>query len=220
MALILYDLCGADDLRFSPFCWRTRLALMHKKLDFDTVPVRFTEKDKIAFSGQKLVPVIDDGGHVVNDSWAIAEYLEDTYPDRPALFPGERGRQYAKMTNEWADGINPLIRNAIILDVHHCLDLPDQDYFRATREEKFGQTLEALQASRDDTRRQLNDAMAAMRAHLMDGPFVGGAALDYSDMIVFGSLKWADQCSDYPLLEGNEPVAQWYARVADAMGVG
>ncbi len=40
------------------------------------------------------VPVIVDGnkdGKWVNDSWAIAKYLEETYPDRPSLFDGPEG---------------------------------------------------------------------------------------------------------------------------------
>jgi hypothetical protein len=37
MARTLYDLAGADpDLRFSPYCWRTRLALAHKGLEVET----------------------------------------------------------------------------------------------------------------------------------------------------------------------------------------
>ena len=58
MALRLYDLAGADpDRCFSPYCWRTKLALAHKGLVAETVPWRFTDKDVIAFSGQGRVPV-------------------------------------------------------------------------------------------------------------------------------------------------------------------
>ena len=36
MAITLYDLAGAEtDRRFSPFCWRTRMALAHKGLAFE-----------------------------------------------------------------------------------------------------------------------------------------------------------------------------------------
>jgi len=35
----LYDLAGAeDDLRFSPNCWRIKMALEHKGLTVETVP--------------------------------------------------------------------------------------------------------------------------------------------------------------------------------------
>jgi hypothetical protein len=40
------------------------------------------------------VPVIVDAnqdGKWVNDSWAIAKYLEETYPDQPSLFGGPQG---------------------------------------------------------------------------------------------------------------------------------
>ena len=38
LAVTLYDLAGAEaDRRFSPFCWRTKMALAHKGLDVETV---------------------------------------------------------------------------------------------------------------------------------------------------------------------------------------
>ena len=50
----LFDLAGAeDDRRFTPNCWRIKMALQHKGLVAETVPWRFVEKDAIAFSGQK-----------------------------------------------------------------------------------------------------------------------------------------------------------------------
>ena len=51
MAIIMHDLAGADPaLRFSPYCWRTRMALAHKGLAVETIPWRFTEKAALAFS--------------------------------------------------------------------------------------------------------------------------------------------------------------------------
>jgi glutathione S-transferase len=41
MAIQLFELVGQDDRRFSPYCWRTRMALEHKELAYETVPVRF-----------------------------------------------------------------------------------------------------------------------------------------------------------------------------------
>ena len=47
MAIELYDLAGAEpDRRFSPYCWRTRMALAHKGLEVETIPWRFTEKER------------------------------------------------------------------------------------------------------------------------------------------------------------------------------
>ena len=37
------------------------------------------------------MPIIEDNGKVVNDSFEIALYLERTYPDKPSLFGGPGG---------------------------------------------------------------------------------------------------------------------------------
>ena len=48
MTIQMYDLAGADPaVRFSPYCWRTRMALAHKGLAVESVPWRFTEKDRL-----------------------------------------------------------------------------------------------------------------------------------------------------------------------------
>ena len=144
MGLQLYDLAGAEpERRFSPYCWRTKLALMHKGLPFDTIPWRFTDKAAIAFSGQGRVPVLVDGEHVVFDSWTIATYLEDAYADRPSLFRGDGGRAVTRFVNAWADGVlvGGILR-LIVTDILAHLDEKDRAYFRETREKRFGVTLE------------------------------------------------------------------------------
>ena len=89
MTLKLFELVGTDVGRpFSPFCWRTRMALAHKGLSAETIPWCFTEKDAIAPHKSEKVPVLLDGENSVANSWAIANYLEDRYPDRPSLFGG------------------------------------------------------------------------------------------------------------------------------------
>jgi glutathione S-transferase len=65
VVLKLYDLAGAQsERRFSAYCWRVKMALKHKRLDFEEIPWRFSEKQTIAFSGQKRVPVLVDGDGV------------------------------------------------------------------------------------------------------------------------------------------------------------
>jgi len=93
MSLKLFELVGTDASRpFSPFCWRTRMALAHKGLSAETIPWCFTDRQAIAPHGSEKVPVLLDHDTAVVDSWTIANYLEDRYPDRPSLFGGEGGR--------------------------------------------------------------------------------------------------------------------------------
>src|SRR5690242_12399708 len=101
MSLKLFELVGADAQRpFSPYCWRTRMALAHKGLAAESIPWRFTEKAAIAVHGSEKVPVMLDGDRAVADSWTIANHLEDAYPDRPSLFGGAGGRRSEEHTSE------------------------------------------------------------------------------------------------------------------------
>jgi glutathione S-transferase len=105
MALTLYDLAGADpDRRFSPYCWRIRLALAHKELPVETIPWRFTDKEMIAFSGQGRVPVLVDAGKSLAGSWTIANYLEQKYPDH-SLFDGDVGTALTRFVESWTDTV-------------------------------------------------------------------------------------------------------------------
>src|ERR1700733_13700514 len=105
MAITMYDLAGTEaNRRFSPYCWRAKMALAHKGLEVETVPWRFTEKSVVAQAGGKgRVPVLVDGGRWMDESWTIAEHLEDAYPDRPSLFGGGAGRATTRFYQSWTD---------------------------------------------------------------------------------------------------------------------
>lgn len=215
MAVTLYELQGADDRRFSPYCWRIRMALAHKGIVPETVPVRFTEKDKIAFSGQPRVPVVVDNGKTIVDSWDIAGHLEDTYPDRPTLFPG--GRASARFFQEWANAnLGPNISPLIILDIWKHLDPEDQVYFRESRETRLGRPLEEVSAGREERRQSLYDALAPVRGALEESPFLAGDQPAYVDYIVFGGFQWARCVSDFPLLDPGDPVHAWRRRMLES----
>jgi len=76
----VYDLCGANDVRFSPYCWRTRMALAHKRLDAEFLAWHFTEQERLKFSGSRTVPVLVDGDEVISDSWRIAIIWKQLIP--------------------------------------------------------------------------------------------------------------------------------------------
>jgi len=217
MAIEMHDLAGADaNLRFSPYCWRTRLALAHKGLEVQTIPWRFTEKDALAFSGQGRVPVIRDGDRVVHDSWAIAEYLEDTYTDRPSLFGGATGRAHARFINAWAESaVLGAIARLIVRDVLDVVDPKDRGYFRESREARFGMTLEAVQEGRDARVAEFRALLTPARLVLGRQPWLGGATPTYADYIVFGSLQWPHCASRFEVLAEDDPVAEWRERMLD-----
>jgi glutathione S-transferase len=217
VAITLYDLAAAEpDRRFSPFCWRTRLALAHKGLAVETVPWRFTETDAIAFSGQGKVPVIVDGGKTVFDSWTIADYLDATYPDRP-LLASTRERALAKFIGNWTDTVlHPGLARLIMLDLFAHIDAKDRSYFRSSREARFGMTLEAFCADCDAKLAAFRQSLTPLRATLQGQPYLGGEAPDYADYIVFGGFQWARCVSELKLLAPDDPTAAWRQRMLDA----
>jgi glutathione S-transferase len=218
MALQVYDLAGADpNVRFSPYCWRTRMALAHKGLGVETIAWRFTEKAEIAFSGQGRVPVLIDGDTTVADSWAIAEYLERTYPDRPSLFGGAAGLAAARFINAWADTVQlPGLARLIVADVFACIDPKDRDYFRTSREQRFGMSLEALCSDRDRQVTVFRQSLQPLRSMLAAQPYVGGATANYGDYIVFGGFQWARCVSAFRLIEPDDPIGAWRDRLLSA----
>jgi len=215
MGLKLYDLAGAElERRFSPYCWRTKLALMHKGLPFDTIPWRFTDKDVIAFSGQGRVPVLVDGDDVVFDSWTIATYLEDAYADRPSLFRGEGGRAVTRFVNASADGISVGgIPRLIVIDILAHLAEQDKTYFRETREKRLGAMLETVTAGRETNVLAFRKTLEPIRTVLAAQPYFAGEAPAYADYVVFGCFQWARCISSFPLLLKDDPVWAWRDRL-------
>lgn len=219
MAIQLYELVGRDDRRFSPYCWRTRMALAHKGLDYEMVPVRFTDKDLIAFSGQERVPVIRDGETVVSDSWAIAGYLEDSYPDRPSLFGCAAGRGLAQFLNVWTDRtLHLALIRLVIADILAHVDPADRDYFVESRTKRFGQPPEEVQTRSEADLKEFRIATGTIRAALDGQDFLCGAAPAYGDYIAFGAFAWARAISEFPLLEPDDPVHAWRERMLDLFG--
>jgi glutathione S-transferase len=219
MSIIMHDLAGADpELRFSPYCWRVRFALAHKGLPVETIPWRFTEKEAIGFSGQGRVPVIQAGGRAVSDSWSIAEYLEETVPT-PTLFGGTVGRAHAAFLNAWADSVlMGGIARFIVRDLIDVIDPKDVAYFRSSREARFGTTLDAVQADREDRLPAFRETLLPIRLVLRRQPWFGGPAPSYADHIVAGTLMWPRCASRFPLLAEDDPVTEWFGRMLDQYG--
>lgn len=87
----------------SPFCNKVRRCLKHKGLDFSVVDYN----GLLALNAAKLskvgkLPVVDFDGHRVQDSSAIARYLDEKYP-AALLYPREpRALAEARMWEDWA----------------------------------------------------------------------------------------------------------------------
>jgi glutathione S-transferase len=213
----LYDLAARDEnVRFSPFCWRTKFALKHKGLDFETVPWRFTEKDLIAKTGQGRVPVMIDGAQWLHDSWSIALYLDRIYPDRSALMRSEAERASAQFMNFWCDlSVHPALRPLVFFDVYNAAAEKDRKYFRESREKLLGVTLEELCRDQDGAQQAFLKVIAPAENTLANTQYFGGMSANYSDYILFGSLQWANAVSGTTFVAPGSAVAAWFERMLD-----
>ncbi|PBB34780.1 glutathione S-transferase family protein [Mesorhizobium sp. M1A.F.Ca.IN.020.06.1.1] len=220
MTILFYDLVGHDAKRpFSPHCWKTKMALAHKRLDATKVPTRFLEVPKVEGGVSKTVPVIRDGERVVADSFAIALYLDEAYPERPTLFGGEGGKATARFIERWSQlTIHPYLMTVLLTDLHSMQDEANRAYFRESREQRLGKRLEEVVAGRDEGLAGFRASLEPLRSMLSYQPFIGGTSPLFADYIVFGALQWARVASPYQLLETGDGVAEWFERCLDLHG--
>ena len=215
----LYELKGRNERRYSLFSWRTRMALRHKGLAFDSVPVNMSDKVSIEFSGGKTVPVLKDNGTVVRDSWKIAEYLESRFPDAPTLFGGEIGRGVTQAFNTWVDrAVVPAMLQVIAADIHERVAPEDEGYFRQTMEKVLRTTLEESRAKRDAAVLQLGRVLAPMQEACKRQAFIAGAKPAYADYILFSVFQWARVMSPHELLGPEDHLCRWREQVLDLFG--
>jgi glutathione S-transferase len=214
----LYDLCGANDLRFSPYCWRTKAVLTYKKIPFSTIPMSFTEKDKIAFSGQDRVPVIKDDGTVVSDSWSITKHLEEKYPD-PKIFPTLGIRESCRFFNLFVDNtVHGALIRVVLNDIFAHIQEKDRAYFRADREQRFGMTLEQIAAQRDEKRSKMQEVLSQLEETLAGQEYFYGQ-FTYADLCLFGTFKWVTTVSKEPFFDKIPKVRAWWERMQKQLGI-
>jgi len=194
------------------------MALAHKGLEAETIPWRFTDTEAIAFSGQDKVPVLVDGDSEVHDSWAIAQYLEKKVPAQP-LFEGAQARSLAFVLKTWVESTlhGPILRT-VILDLFNALHEKDREYFRESREKRFGKPLEEVGGDPKKAAADLRTALLPVRQQLVQEPYVCGQDPGFADYILFGAFQWARAVSPQRLLEPDDPVYAWRERLLDLHG--
>jgi glutathione S-transferase len=211
----LYELAGADpSIRFSPFCWRARMALAHKGLEARTIPWHFGEK-KLP-KGTEKVPVLVDGGTVIAGSDAIARHLEAAYPNGPSLFGGDGGEVHGRFITAWANSVlQPGFFPFMVLDIFAQVKPEARAYFRASREKRLGMTLEQAAEGREEKLPSLAAMLSPLRAVLAEAPFVGGEEPSYADYTVFGAFMLVRCVGTIEILAVDDPIHAWREHMLD-----
>jgi glutathione S-transferase len=217
MGVTFYDLCGRDpNLRFSPYCWRARMSLAHKGVHFETRPTAFTEIPGIENGAFTTVPVINDNGRIVSDSFDIALFLDERYPDAPPLFTDRSAVAAAQFMDSWAyQHLHAIVTQMVLKDIHDVLGDADQSYFRPSREARFGRPLEQHQTGLDSNTEAFRTALEPLRRTLARHDWLGGDAPRFADYIPFGSLMWLRTIAGCLPLLSDDPVRLWFERCLD-----
>lgn len=144
----------------SSACYRVRIALNLKGLDYESAPVHLAKDEQHLaefreVNPQELIPVLRHGGRVLRQSLAIMEYLDETFPDRPLLPAIARDRQRTRA-----------IAQMIACDIHPLGNLRVLQYL----ERELGASQEQREAW---ARHWIGKGFAAIEQVLGDSPSTG-----------------------------------------------
>jgi glutathione S-transferase len=217
MSIKIYELCGSDpEHLFSPHCWKVRMALAHKGLDWETIAIPFTGVATIEGGDSRRVPVIRDGDTVVEESFEIARYLESTYPNTASLFNGVGGEALTLQVINWCQvHVHPEVVKLCLLDIHKALAPADQEFFRVTREKMFGCSLEEFSEKHPKNSEGLNKALLPLALTLKKQPYMGGSEPLFADYVVFGALQWLRTTAAVNYLADDNEVTKWFNALLD-----
>lgn len=209
MTRTLYELENVE----SPFVWRAKYALAHKGLAYEARPIGFTAIPDTCDGRHPTVPfLVDENGDETCDSMNIAAYLDEAYPDAPSLLGHgalERVGQIEKILGQTGF---PNFFPLYIRDIWAGLPEKDAAYFRATREKRFGTTLEALSDNREARLIEARAALAPLRAELAGVDWFHGDAPGYGDYIVLAFFAWLKGCAGTPPLAADDPLVDYINR--------
>ena len=144
------------------------------------------------------LPAIHDPstGIYIADSFAIAEYLEKTYPNTPSVFPnGTIGLQKAfeATFTMHLEAVWPLILPAS----NFKLNPASEEYFRRTREILFGKKLEDVIPTGNAWTEQwgkFEKGITTIDSYWAStdekGPYILGDTISWSDLVLFSFLYW------------------------------
>ena len=215
LMLKLFDLSGKNGLRFSPPCWNVKLCLILNNIDFLTIPVRFTDKEKIAFSKQKLVPILDHKEGFVSDSWNIINWLNENYPEKK-IFINNSSKNFSYYLYLWTSRqLLPILFKIIAHEIPNVLDGNDLDYYIKSREKRINGPITKFVPKISSSIEEFRKSIDPIRKIIINNGYISGNKPGIEDCIFFGNLKWVDLCSSCNLLDFEDPINKWYKNLLD-----
>ncbi|KAI8637282.1 hypothetical protein BD408DRAFT_424789 [Parasitella parasitica] len=196
--LVFYDLelLNKPGLVWSPNTCKTRYALNLKNIPYETKWVNFANIQEIIppttkSSSRPTVPIIVHNDKPVVDSWDIAVYLEEQFPNNPSLFHGNTALH--KFFLHYSDKcINSSVYRIVLLDIHASTgDEKLQDWFRKDRESSMrGKSLEQFAGDVKDNVAKLKTGIALVSSHFAGYPYLTGDKPGWADVVLLSHLTF------------------------------
>jgi len=218
--ITLYDLQLASGATISPFVWATKLAVGHKGFDMDIVPGGFTGIPERTGGKTERLPAIVDDGEWILDSWLIAEYLDEKYPDRPTLIPDPSVKVLTQALDGWLwqTAVGPWMHCYLVAYRDRSV-AADHEYVTTTRERMFGgRLLEDIIVGREDRLPQISPNLELLRNTLRENQWFGGDQPNYADHRLLACFLWLASVCDTPALANDDPLRDWIDRGFDLYG--
>ena len=142
--------------------------------------------------------------------------LEEAYPDRLSLFGGSAGHAMARFFNSWADIVLiPGIASFVAADILRHLDPRDRDYFRQTREKRFGISMDDFAPAAKRASQVSGKAWSlCVRRSKRNRSRRRDAALPRLHCVRWLSMGQSNQ--PVRIARKRRPIAKWRERMLDA----
>ncbi|KAJ3095871.1 hypothetical protein HDU97_006445 [Phlyctochytrium planicorne] len=244
------DIATSDGHYATPNTWKIRLLLLHKRISFETIDMTFIDiqtslterlrKQNNDPTAKATVPAIElDDGTIICDSFKIAEFLEEKYPDAPSSFDHGSakevkdrgtlalGRRFARLVDtglgngapQWTclfDAIFP----SLLAKFPPGLN---RDYFsHESRHGGPGGLQKRIDRSKNEdliglSKRNMIPLVTLLKEQ---GDFFQGQQPGFADFVIFGRYAMArnnDPKVSKAVFEGVDPVvAAWVGRMLEA----
>ena len=221
--LYQYEVC--------PFCWKARVALALKGVDYEKIEVHPLNKKELNFSEYKKVPVyVDAKGEQVNDSNTIMEHIDQEL-DGIKLFAVKESPERARQNKwlEWSEAyvkaIPPLIYNTTgnaVKAFDYITNVGKFSWFQKMTIKYSGALVMKMVAKKSrerqgitDPERHVKDMVGEWQEALAGQPFMGGATPDAADAAVFGITLSTKGLPAWELFESEPGFKAWMTRMSE-----
>jgi len=217
---------------------KTLISLKEKGLPFESVYVdlhKFEQHDPafVAINPEGQVPVLIHDGHIITHTTVIAEYLEDAFPEAPALRPADplgkaRMRYWTKFCDEhvmnyvsmhgWHRLITVLARS---IDAGEFEKLMERVPLYEQREKWRAARSGFSEADLANATRKIEVAVDKVEKQLGQTPWLAGEQYTLADINFFaiGGMALDRLFPEMKVAERAPRLAEWVKRVSARHGV-